>query len=210
MTVNGNFNSFVRLPSGTILISGVVDFSSVPGLFRSHDQGTSFEMIPNPPGIRALSQRNGLLYAAADNFGDGYAIGTSTDEGSTWKALMTFSDVKAINPCLKSYCQSICEMEVGLSLWTEDVCTADAPVGSGTAGSGGGGAGSGGTAGSAGSTGAAGAGTGGTGGKPPSSGHNGCAMAGAAAAGSSTGTGLPAISFFIVGVGLILAARRRR
>ena len=55
-------------------MAGLVEFSTAPGLFRSRDRGTSFEMIPNPPGIRALSQRGGLVYGAANNFCDGYAI----------------------------------------------------------------------------------------------------------------------------------------
>ncbi len=84
-------------------------------------------MVPNPPAIRALSQRSGKVYAAADNFGDGYALGTSADEGTTWQALMTYADVKAINPCLKAHCQTTCEAEVMVSLWTADVCAADAP-----------------------------------------------------------------------------------
>jgi len=185
VTVNGNFNSFVRLPSGTILVSGLVQYLTAPGLFRSRDGGTSFEMVPNPPSIRALSQRGGLVYGAADNFGDGYAIGTSGDEGTTWQALMTYDDVKAINPCLKSYCQDVCAMEVGLSLWPADVCSADPPVSTGTAGTGGtggtggGNVGTGGSSGTGGSVGTGGSsGTGGTGGTGKPSGHSGCAIAG--------------------------------
>ena len=198
VTINGNFNAYTRLPSGTILIGAMVDFSSVPGLFRSRDGGTTFEMVASPPGIRALSQRNGLAYAAADNFGDGYAIGTSADEGTTWQPLMTYADIKAINPCLKTVCQDICSMEVGVSLWTADTCSADAPGSTGTAGSGGaggnvgmGGGGSGGTS-----------GVGGTvGGKPPSS-HGGCAVGGRAALDASGASAAILL--------LVLAARRRR
>ncbi|HEY7375594.1 MAG TPA: sialidase family protein [Polyangia bacterium] len=203
VTINGNFNSYTRLPSGTILIGAMVDFSSVPGLFRSHDGGASFEMVASPPGIRALSQRNGLVYAAADNFGDGYAIGTSADEGSTWQGLMTYADIKAINPCLKTTCQDVCSQEVGLSLWTADTCSADAPMSTGTAGSGGGGnvgmAGSGGATG--GSSGVGGAGGSGGGGKPPS-GHSGCAVAGRTAVDVTGACAMMSL--------LVLAARRRR
>lgn len=197
VTINGNFNSYTRLPSGTILIGAMVDFSSVPGLFRSHDGGTSFEMVASPPGIRALSQRNGLVYAAADNFGDGYAIGTSADEGTTWQGIMTYADIKAINPCLKTACQDICSQEVSVSLWTADTCSADAPGSTGTAGSGGGA----GTMGGGGGGGATG-GTSGTGGKPPSS-HGGCAVTGRAAA-DATGAG--AMMLLLV----LLAVTRRR
>jgi MYXO-CTERM domain-containing protein len=118
-------------------------------------------MVANPPAIRALAQRAGKVYAAADNFGDGYALGTSTDEGTTWQAFMTYADVKAINPCLKSACQTSCESQVSVSLWSEDVCSADAPGSTGTggaAGSGGGGHAGGGAGGAGGAPGMGGTG----------------------------------------------------
>jgi hypothetical protein len=196
ITINGDFNSFARLPSGTILVGGVVEYSTKPGLFRSHDRGTTFEMVANPPAIRALSQRDGKLYGAADNFGDGYALGTSTDEGTTWQALMNYADVKAINPCLKAYCQTTCEAEVMVSLWSEDVCTADAPGSTGAAGSGG----SGGAAGSGGGAGSG--GPGGNGEMPPiSMKHGGCAIGDASPARTS-----PAWLALVY----LAAARRRR
>jgi hypothetical protein len=42
----------------------------------------TFEMVANPPSIRGLSRRGDTVYAATDNFGDGYALGASTDEGN--------------------------------------------------------------------------------------------------------------------------------
>jgi hypothetical protein len=132
-------------------------------------------MVANPPNVRALSQRNGLVYAATDNFGDGYAIGTSSDEGTTWRGLMAYSDVKAINPCIKAQCQDSCGVQVGLSLWPAEVCSADAPTSTGTAGSGG-------TTGSAGQggIGAGGSsGTGGAGGTTPPAKKSGCSVVGA-------------------------------
>jgi hypothetical protein len=196
VTVNGDFNSYTRLPSGTILIGGVIEYSTKPGLFRSRDRGTTFEPVDNPPAIRALSQRAGLVYAAADNFGDGYALGTSSDEGTTWQALMTYADVKAINPCLKTACQTSCEAQVSVDLWTEDVCSADAPGSTGTAGTGGTGqAGHGGSSGTGGTT-----GTGGTGGAPPPK-HGGCAIA---AGGQGVACVVTMLAFAIA------AVRRRR
>jgi hypothetical protein len=127
LTVNGNFTSFVRLPDGTLLVSGMVEFSTIPGLYRSRDRGATFEPIADPPSIRALSQREGKVYAATNNFGDGYAIGTSVDEGATWQPLMTYADVNAINPCIKAQCQGICDLQVQLSIWPAEVCSADPP-----------------------------------------------------------------------------------
>jgi uncharacterized membrane protein YgcG len=202
VTINGDFTSFVRLPNGTLLVSAKVEFLTAPGLFRSRDKGASFEMIPNPPSIRALSQRNGLVYGAADNFGDGYAIGTSADEGTTWQALMSYADVKAISPCLKSHCQATCTAEVDLSVWPAEVCSADAPTTTGTAGSGGatGGAGRGG-GGAGGGGGGGGGGSGGTGGTPPPAKHGGCAVA--------AGSPGPAHGLLLM-VACLAAARRRR
>jgi hypothetical protein len=168
-TVNGNFTSYVRLPNGTILVSAMVEFSTRPALFRSRDRGATFDEVPNPPSIRALSERNGLVYAATDNFGDGYALGTSADEGTTWTAKMAYADVKAINPCIKAQCQVSCATQVGLSLWPAEVCAADPPVSTGTGGSGGGVGGGGGGGGTFGG--------GGTGGRPPQSKSGGCAIA---------------------------------
>jgi hypothetical protein len=127
VVANGTFTSFVRLPSGTLLVGGMVDFAVVPGLYRSRDRGASFERLPTPPSIRALSQRDGIVYAATDNFGDGYAIGTSADEGDTWQAVLQYDQVRAILPCLKSRCQATCQTEVDLDLWPQEVCTASAP-----------------------------------------------------------------------------------
>ena len=169
IVANGNFTSFVRLPSGTLLVGGMVDFAVVPGLFRSRDRGASFERLPSSPSIRALSQRDGVVYAATDNFSDGYALGTSMDEGDTWHALLSYDGVQAIIPCLKSRCQATCQTQVDLDLWPREVCTAEAPgMTTGMAGSSG-------TAGSSGAGGVGGrGGIGGAGGSrpapPPSSG----------------------------------------
>jgi MYXO-CTERM domain-containing protein len=192
VTVNGYFNSFVRLASGTILIAGMIEYSTRSGLYRSRDRGSTFEAVPNPPAIRALSERNGTVYAAADNFGDGYALGTSVDEGTTWRPLMAYADVKAINPCLKAKCQETCALEVSLSLWPAEVCAADPPVGPGAGG--GGGTGLGGVSGAAGQGGAA-----ATGGSPPPRKKGGCDVA--ASTGGAAGWW---------GLALLLAAAGRR
>ena len=176
---------------------GWVEFASVPALFRSRDRGTTFEELPRPPSIRALSQRNGMVYAATDNFGDGYALGTSVDEGTTWRAMMSYADVKAINPCLKAQCQTTCDAEVMLSLWPAEVCSADPPPGS--TGTGGGGAG-GGAGGTIGGGGAGGSGTGGPPPPPPKKG--GCDIA------ATPGTPLPGL--VLLGLLLVQAWRRSR
>jgi MYXO-CTERM domain-containing protein len=114
----------------------MVDSSTTPALFRSRDGGATFETVPNPPRIRALSQRGGVVYAATDNFGDGYALGASSDEGTTWRAAMSYGQIQAIIPCLRSdaQCQASCQALAGQGaaspgmIWEESVCSADPPV----------------------------------------------------------------------------------
>ena len=105
-----------RLPSGTILVGGVVDYSTTPGLFRSHDRGDDLrdgaESARDPRAVAAGRQG---LRAPPTTSATATRSGTSTDEGTTWQAFMTYADVKAINPCLKTHCQTTCEAEVGVS-----------------------------------------------------------------------------------------------
>lgn len=132
---SGVMKAFLRLDSGAVLVSA--DDKSIASLFRSTDGGETFTALPAPPHVRALSEREGIVYAATDNFAEGYAVGASTDEGSTWTSLLAYEDVRAIVPCLKAACQSTCEVEVQLNLWSEEVCTADVSMPSGTGGQGG-------------------------------------------------------------------------
>jgi hypothetical protein len=92
---------------------------------------------------------------------------------------MSYSDVLAINPCIKAQCQDSCSVQVGLSLWTADVCSADAPTSTGTAGSGG-------TTGAAGQGGGGAGGISGTGagGTTPPARKSGCSVAGEAGMGA--------------------------
>ena len=133
------------MPNGTLLVSG--DLNGSTPLYRSRDRGATFESVPDPPHVRGLAQRGGMLYAATDNFTDGFAVEASNDEGTTWTGLMEYGQIKAIVRCLKSACQDACSTEVGLGLWTDDVCSADAPAtatpdaAAGTGGASGGGSG---------------------------------------------------------------------
>jgi MYXO-CTERM domain-containing protein len=168
----GYFTSFVQLPSGTLLVSAVINAGTTTVLYRSHDGGRNFEPLPNQPNIRALSHRNGLVYAATENFADGYALGVSSDEGSTWRGVMAYDQIEAILPCLRSdpQCQASCLALAGAGpmspgmIWEEKVCAAN-PSGSGGAGGGGAGGGDAGAAGAGpgGAGGGAGAGSGGAG-----------------------------------------------
>lgn len=120
-SVDKQLTAFARLASGTILVAGLDSGDHGVG-FRSTDSGATFVPWTNPPHLRALAERDGKLYAAADNFLDLFAAGVSTDEGLTWKPLLTYDQVKGIKPCVKDACLTVCENMAGLKLWPWSVC----------------------------------------------------------------------------------------
>ena len=119
--------AFARLASGTILVAGQdVDVASgnLKGVgYRSSDGGKTFTpwAVPN---LRALAERDGKLYGAADNFNDGFALGVSTDEGMTFKPLMKYSNVSSIKSCVRQACLDNCYVQAMQGVWPETVCTA--------------------------------------------------------------------------------------
>ncbi|HLK90252.1 MAG TPA: hypothetical protein VKZ18_10180 [Polyangia bacterium] len=209
LTLDGNLTAFARLASGTLLAAGTIQSAMVAATFRSTDSGASFQMLDGQPAIRALSERGGLVYAATNNFGDGYAIGTSTDEGTTWQPLFAYADVQQISPCLAATCAATCDGEAGLSVWPEAVCSAGSTGGAGGAGGVGGagaGAGGAGAAGTGGPLGTGGAG-GSTGGAPPSS-SGGCSSAGPPSSGA--GGALVPSALLLLSLARARCGRRRR
>jgi hypothetical protein len=183
------FTSFARMPDGALVLSAVVAVSpaSKAALFVSRDGAASFQENDAVPNVVALGQRGGVLYAATDNTVDGYALGASSDAGTTWRPVVRFDQVGSIMACLQAnpQCQASCEALAGNGLaspgqiWSEAVCTA------GAAGTGGGPA----------------AATGGTGGgtHPPSSG--GCSLASAPTC--------PPVALAVVLIAIGLRRRRR-
>jgi MYXO-CTERM domain-containing protein len=112
--------AFARLASGTVLVAG--ESTAGPVGYRSTDGGVTFQPWPNVPHLRALGERDGKLFAAADNFLDGFAVGVSTDEGLTFRPLLTYNKVVGIKPCAKERCQDSCDYLAGLTLWPPAVC----------------------------------------------------------------------------------------
>jgi hypothetical protein len=120
--------AFARLASGTILVAGF-QFDNqglqTPLAYRSMDGGKTF--FPwTTPSLRALAERGGKLYAAADNAKDPFALGVSTDEGATFTALMKFSDVARISACVQAACARSCATLAMQKLWSNGTC---APAG---------------------------------------------------------------------------------
>jgi len=122
----GILTAYARLASGTIVISGVVGVDQVA--YKSGDAGASFQPLPTPPSVRAMSSRGSTLFVVADNVADGYAVGTSVDQGQSWQPLMNYDQVTAIQSCVHQSCQDDCLVRAGAGQWTEDFCAATAPA----------------------------------------------------------------------------------
>ena len=127
LTVSGGLSAFVRRANGTILVGGLAPDGSAFG-HRSTDGGMTFAAWPNQPHLRALAERDGLLYAAADNFADGFALGRSPDEGATWQPLLRYDQVSRIAPCVAAACANSCRTESQVGLWPASMCDAVAPA----------------------------------------------------------------------------------
>jgi len=118
--------AFARLASGTVLVAGS-DFdpqgNMTPASYRSTDAAHTFGAW-SAPRLRALAERSGQLYAAADNFNDGFALGVSTDEGLTFMPLMTYDKVTSVMGCVQTACSDSCRAQAALSLWSASICPA--------------------------------------------------------------------------------------
>lgn len=67
--------------------------------FLSEDGAETFDPWVGAPRFRALGERDGVLYAVADNFQDGFAVGRSRDLGETWEPLVRFDQIRGPLQC---------------------------------------------------------------------------------------------------------------
>jgi photosystem II stability/assembly factor-like uncharacterized protein len=126
--------ALLRRANGQILVSALDVVGGT--LHRSTDGGESFERMPSTLSIRALAERSGKIYAAADNFGDGFALGVSSDDGLSFQPLMKFDQVVATQSCgnLAPACAATCDMLVGLGVFRTSTCAAAPGPGDASAG----------------------------------------------------------------------------
>ena len=134
----GLMTGFVQTAEGPLVVAGRVN-SDAGAAFRSLDGGQSWQPVSGAPHVRALAERDGTIYVAADNTADGYAVGVSKDLGVTFEPLMRFNQVGSIAACVRAACQTICKTEVSAGLWPASMCTA-APEAAGGGGCAAGGA----------------------------------------------------------------------
>jgi hypothetical protein len=123
--VSGALTAFVQRANGTILAGGLSSDGMAAGA-RSIDGGMTFAGWPGVPHLRALAERDGLLYAAADNFADRFALAVSSDEGASFRPLLSYNQVTRIKPCVVSSCMSDCRNRADTAFWPPSVC--DGPV----------------------------------------------------------------------------------
>jgi hypothetical protein len=131
---NGAATAFVRLASGTVLVGARLNFAGDGGGasgagYRSTDGGKSFVpwTLSPQPHIVGLAERvsgtKSMLYLSGENYVDGWAIASSTDEGVTVTPVMSYDQVRGIKSCAQQSCANTCNYEEMQAVWTPDVCT---------------------------------------------------------------------------------------
>lgn len=123
--------TFLRRADGTLLTA-----TRDGRAFRSRDDGGSFSPWAAGLHLRALAERGGLLYAAADDLADPFAVGVSED-GETFRALFHYRDVCGYLACahVASECAPRWSVQAALIGATGDgVCGRDGGAGAGDGG----------------------------------------------------------------------------
>lgn len=151
---NGSVTAFARLASGSVLVGATTNEpggATVGSGYRSTDGGMTFGswsfdanhlLSPDPPHVVGLAERTEsgkpILYLSGKNYSDGWALATSTDEGQTLTAVMSYDQVSRIAPCVQQICADTCGFEEMQGIWTPEVCAGATPDGGTTPASGGG------------------------------------------------------------------------
>jgi uncharacterized protein (TIGR03382 family) len=123
LEVAGALAGLVVRDDGTLLaVSRDVDGGM---LWTSRDGGQTFTSQPGPR-FRALGERAGRLYAAADDLTDKWALGTSDDDGKTWQPILRFRDIARVKDCpgteVVAACMSTCVRLASLTVIEPKVC----------------------------------------------------------------------------------------
>jgi MYXO-CTERM domain-containing protein len=124
LEVDRSLAGLVVRPDGTVFAAA----RSLDGgaLHVSHDGGHTFSTMLPGPRFRALAERAGRLYAAGDDANDPFALGTSDDDGKSWKPLMMYPDVSRIKSCpgtsLPQACVGTCQRLAFLGVFHNSVC----------------------------------------------------------------------------------------
>lgn len=95
-------SAFVQASDGTLYVA------TRSGLLWVKEPGQQAFRRTVAPRIRCLAERRGVLWACADNFEDGFAVGLSRDHGRSWEPVMRFQEVKGLATCapIQDGCQA--------------------------------------------------------------------------------------------------------
>ncbi len=91
--LNDRMTGFVRRADGSLLLS------EIAGNAWSSPDGQTFSTVDTKDHLRALGERDGKLYALADNYGDGWAVGVSSNGGHDWTHLFQYGQLRGIRAC---------------------------------------------------------------------------------------------------------------
>ncbi|MES1172053.1 MAG: sialidase family protein, partial [Bacteroidota bacterium] len=121
-----------RLPNGTLFAIGTTarpssDVAPPPTAFRSDDSGRTFSAEPLAFHPAGLAERNGTLYVATNDYGDGFALASSSDGGRTWRPRLRFRDISGVKDCVRTSCQQDCDFLAGLKLFPPETCNPPPP-----------------------------------------------------------------------------------
>jgi hypothetical protein len=133
LSVTGSFSAFLQREDGTLLV-GVLDSDDNATGYRSSDGGRTFLPWAGVPHLRALAERGGALFAAADDTKDGFALGVSLDGGLTFRPRLRYAEVSSVAACVQRECRVTCERLAGLGLWSSRLCVDSLPGSSADAG----------------------------------------------------------------------------
>lgn len=125
-----------RQDAGKTLLVATMD-GLTGELFRSTDQGLSFEMLPDNLHVGSFVERDGVLYALGDGITDPFLVGTSRDNGASFQPLVSYADIAGVKACpadLRPTCQSSCDNLQNAGLFNPAICQTLAGTVSGDAG----------------------------------------------------------------------------
>ncbi len=109
LTLPGLMSAFLRRSDKALLVG-----SRQGGGFISTDGGKTFLPWMGAPHLRALGERNGLVYAAADNFADGFSVGVSSDGGAHFIPKLRFHEIQGPLDCVKNTCAAAWQKQAAL------------------------------------------------------------------------------------------------
>lgn len=135
LELEASMSAFLHRADGSVLV-GAADGTA----YVMKAGGQRFSPLSGTPHLRGLGERDGTLYATTDSMKDGYAFGSSVDDGKTWKPLLHLDDIGGVRQCgtLASACASdwdMLQMRLAMPNTGEAEFDAGAPVPAADAGS---------------------------------------------------------------------------